>query len=847
MKPFHTVAIPHKDIIDGKMTMDVFAADLWEVIQGRGPDEYRDPETFFRKTYETEGLRNILAVVWRRLQGKGGDAVIQLQTPFGGGKTHALIALYHKAKEWGASTVVMVGTALDPRKTLWGLIEEQLTGKIAKMSEKTAPGKDTLKSVIESHQPVLILMDEVLEYVTKAAGVTVGESTLAGQTAAFMQELTELASSIKGLCVVITLPSSATEHYDAQAERQFQQLQKVSGRVEKIYTPVQDNEITKVIRRRLFSELNEDDARAVVTRFVEYAEREGILPTGLQPSEYRDRFMDSYPFMPEVVDMLYQRWGSFPTFQRTRGVLRLLSLVVSSMGKSDKPYIGPGDFDLGRQDLRHELLKHIGQEYNGVIDADITGKDSNAKRVDKEMGRSYVGLGFGVRAATTIFLHSFSGARERGISTQDIKRCASVIDQPSAAVAEAVDKLKNCLFFLQSTADKHFFSNQPNINRIILTIIDNISNQEVDETEKELLEDTMDGGPLRVFLWEEEPSNIPDSSDLKLVVLRKKDRKAMDVILKTKGQTPRVYRNAIFFLYPSEDERAGFEDSIKHIMAYRRLMDDKTQNLSDEQRASVKKELDKRVKRQTEAIQRLYKRLAVPAKDGTNEIDLGIPTPGDKTGFAQRAYEKLLREGEVLEKVAPLVLQKKYLETQDYVLTEQIYESSLRTPGEARPVSRTVFERSIEEGVKAGLFGLGAIVDNRPVCFYFKQPASVALSENEVLIAKSLCLVQQQEIVVGTAPDTQSVLGDEQGSDVASTEGAEPPQVGAEVIRRLRLRFRLPGGKLSDVISVIRYLQSKFEEARVELSLEKGSMSERDYQDKVAEAFRQMGIDVERD
>ena len=179
--------------------------------------------------------------------------------------------------------------------------------------------------------------------------------------------------------------------------------------------------------------------------------------------------------------------------------------------------------------------------------------------------------------------------------------------------------------------------------------------------------------------------------------------------------------------------------------------------------------------------------------------------------------------------------------------TEQIYESSLRTPGQPRPTSKSVFEQSIQEGVRAGLFGLGAIVDNRPVCFYFGQPASVALSENEVLISKDLCLIQQQEVVIGTAQQDLSELGGVQGSDVTSTEGAEPQQAGEDVFRQLRLRFKLPRGKLSDVLSVIRYLQSKFEGTRVELSLEKGAMSERDYQDKVVEAFRQMGIDVERD
>ena len=112
MKAFHTVAIPHKDILDGRLTMDVFAADLWEVSQNRGVDEYRDSETFFRKTYLTEGLEDLLGIVEKRLGGEGGDPVIQIQTPFGGGKTHALIALYHKTGKWGAKRVVIVGEKL---------------------------------------------------------------------------------------------------------------------------------------------------------------------------------------------------------------------------------------------------------------------------------------------------------------------------------------------------------------------------------------------------------------------------------------------------------------------------------------------------------------------------------------------------------------------------------------------------------------------------------------------------------------------------------------------------------------------------------------------------------------
>src|SRR5450759_3136014 len=106
MPAFHTIAIPHDDILSGRLTMDVFAADLWEVYKGRGPDEYKVASQFFQKTYQTEGLTNLLDVVHRRLSGQGGDPVIQVQTPFGGGKTHAQIAMYHKADEWGAKCVV---------------------------------------------------------------------------------------------------------------------------------------------------------------------------------------------------------------------------------------------------------------------------------------------------------------------------------------------------------------------------------------------------------------------------------------------------------------------------------------------------------------------------------------------------------------------------------------------------------------------------------------------------------------------------------------------------------------------------------------------------------------------
>ena len=174
MTAFHTVAVPHDDIVRKKLTMDVFAADLWDTFKSRGSHEYTDEKTFFQKTHITNNFQRILDDVQGRLQGRGGDGFQHIETPFGGGKTHAMIAMYHSARNWGAKPVVIVGTSMGPEDTIWGMIEEQLDGTTDKLAGRLAPGREKIRNVLEKHGPVLILIDELLPYVTTAAGVRIG-------------------------------------------------------------------------------------------------------------------------------------------------------------------------------------------------------------------------------------------------------------------------------------------------------------------------------------------------------------------------------------------------------------------------------------------------------------------------------------------------------------------------------------------------------------------------------------------------------------------------------------------------------------------------------------------------
>ena len=853
LRSFHTIAVPHKDVLDGNLTMDVFAADLWEVYKGRAPAEYSDSDAFFNRTYLTQGLKDLLNVVEKRVTGNGGDPVIQLQTPFGGGKTHALIALYHKSKEWQAKRVVIVGTSMQPGETIWGEIEKQLTGCIAKFNGLVSPGKEAFRELLEANQPLLILIDELLQYVTKAAGTKVEQSTLASQTTAFMQELVEIPGTLDKTCLVVTLPSSVIEHYDENAERAFLKLQKLSGRVEKVYSPVQDEEITKVIKRRLFSSINESFAKNNVSEFLAYAENEGILPPGVELTDYRDQFIDSYPFLPEVVDVLYKRWGSLTTFQRTRGVLRLLALVIHSLKGSNKPYISLADFDFDNSDIRRELVKHIGSEYDSVIASDITSGNSGSKIVDHELGKAYQGLKLSTRASTVMFLYSFSGGQDKGTYIGEIKRSATTLENPSSAVAEAVERLKKELFFLQSQNDKYFFSNKPNLNRILLTKMENVKEPQITELQHSLIEQQISGIKLKTILWPKESKDIAESEDLKLVVfnqsLRGKNLQTkMKDFLENKGETPRVYRNTILFLTALDNEQEHFDLITRRRIAYDMIIKDVALNLAQEDRKNIQDTIKKEDDVLRGQVKMLYRLVYVPAKGETlKQVNLGIPTYGDKKGLDESVYEQLRIDGEISEKISSIVLANKYLRERNCAKTKQIYESLLRTPGEERPNSREAVAFGIREGVKQAVFGLGTVVNEEIRCQYFPGDLTPAVTfeENEAIIADKNCMVLKTKLELSQQTDKLET----KGLDLESKGSGPSPNIPLSTtteIQEIQISIDVPRGQVSQIMGLMNFLQQKYQSLNLQIRATDGTMSDEELADHVKETLKQLGINPEK-
>ena len=738
---FETIAKPHNDILKGRFTADTYAARLGQVVKNEGPLEYRNAQRFFERTHETNGLTSLLNGVEGRLKGRNRqnqDPIVQLQTPFGGGKTHTLISLYHKAKEWNALPVVIVGSDMDPGHgdTFWGSIEQQLTGGLQRFKNQVAPGTERLSDMFtDMKRPVLILMDEVLNYLERAAGVAVQKSTLAEQTLAFMLSLTEAVASHKSIAFIATLQQSEV----APIEEKYSLFTDLLTRMKRVVTPVEDAEIASIIRKRLFGEVNLNEAKRIAREFAKYARQESILPPGIQESEYRKQFVESYPFQPEVIDVLYQRWGSFQNFQRTRGVLRFLSHVVQRTSGKNRPYITLADFDLTDNDIRDELLEHIGAPYRGIIDNDITGRTAGAKTTDTTLGGTYQHLALGTRTATAIFLFSFTGGMERGANLDEIKRSAAVLEHPAAIVDTAKHRLTEHLFYLRTENGISYFDTQPNLRRIVQTRIDNIDDEIVGgRTSTQLRKSFKSSGYFKTYVAPKDGTDIPDTDDVKLIVLPKRDDAFCQSLVENRGETPRIYRNTLFFIIPSAGEANQLEAAVKREIAHAEIKKDSSLNLSDAQRREINDVLKHSESTLENAVRRDYRIVLIPTKGGFSEEDIGLPASGINTPFDETVYEMLRVKGEILISIGPRNISIRYLKDNDTVPTAQLFHSSLRTPGETR-VLREAWVEGIRQGVQDGHFALGEKVDGRLVPRHFKElPLEITLDNDEVIIQPHL-------------------------------------------------------------------------------------------------------------
>ena len=870
------VATPHKDIREGKLSEAIFAADLGDAVSGKAPLEYKDPCLFFEKTYLTQGLKNLLENVAATLQGQRGDPFIQLQTPFGGGKTHALLALYHFVnnrekidhisgvgelpKIENAKVAVFVGTHADAvaGRTPWGEIAAQL-GQYEVVKEhdrkRVAPGKGLIRKILENAGPTLILIDEILEYIVKANRAEKAEKIMHGQTLAFLQELTEVVGSSENCCLVITLPASILERYDEEAEKALQQLQKISGRIEAIYTPVEGSEIYEVIRKRLFESLGEEKDRKKVAQayFDLYQRLATDVPSEVKEVEYRERIEKAYPFHPELIDTLYDRWGSFPTFQRTRGVLRLLAEVVADLYKRKvvSPLIQSSLVNLGNQIIRREFIKHIGNEYESVISADIAGKNSKAAKIDKEMGSEYEKYEIAKGIATTVFLNSFSAGTSKETSLPRIRVGLLREGIPATIVGDAISKLEDELWYFHSEKKQYAFRNQPNLNRVIVDREETISSERIRDEMKDTIEKCA-GKALEVYLWPESSSDIPDNKQLKLALLSPaythgsdEQRRIAEDIYDKAGLGYRAYRNTLFMLAIEENQQILLEKAMRRVLALRDIQGDKfvLESLTLQSQEELKKKLKEAEKELPFKILSAYRHLSILEESGIAWKDMGIPTIGSHETISERVLQYLIDQEKVLSHLTPkYILDRTFSRDEKEKTLREIYELHLKTPGMALPKNEEVLKETIREGVKNGLLGV-----REGETIFFRQLVEPNMDSLILRGDVAETLIKKQERVVEEEVGKEYQTEGHKLEEVEEGGFKEEPKKGE--IRLVRLKALIPWDKVSNIVSgVIGPLKERGSISKIVIEVE--AKSEKGFDrmtldNKVKETLQQIGATIE--
>lgn len=458
VKPWYKVVTPREDLREGRpQDASEFAVHLDKVREGSAPRDYQDPRRFFERTYLTETLCSFAADVTARLAGEvvETNAVYNLTTQFGGGKTHALTLVYHlarsgsKAYAWPgvmeiaskagvstipeAATAVFVGTEFDSltgrggedgtplRKTPWGEIAFQLGGadafeKVSKHDEgMVAPGGDVIRSFLPEDRSSLILMDEIINYTNRSRRLQNG---MAEQLYTFIHNLSETARSTKGVVLAISVPASELE-MNTEDQGDYIKLEKMLDRLGKAYIMSAKSETAEIIRRRLFEWGGlPSDAKTAIAEYADWIrENRHVVPNWFPVDQPYESFEATYPFHPMTLSVFERKWQTLPTFQQTRGVLKLLALWVSSAyqksyRKGDKsPLITLSSAPFEDPLFRAAVLKQIGEgRYEGVITTDICGStDSHATRLDEEAGEPIKSQRLHRSVATTIFFESISG------------------------------------------------------------------------------------------------------------------------------------------------------------------------------------------------------------------------------------------------------------------------------------------------------------------------------------------------------------------------------------------------------------------------------------------------------
>jgi Protein of unknown function (DUF499) len=828
----------------------------------------------------TRNLKDLAAQAVRRLSGVTVEtsAVFNMATQFGGGKTHALTLLYHladggpAAKEWRgvkeildhaqvadvpkAATAVFVGQQFDSitgrggkdgepfRRTPWGEIAWQLGGErsfsaVARHDEEgTAPGGDTISTLLPDG-PALILMDELLNYVSRHR-----KSGLSAQLFNFLQNLTEEARGRRNVVLCVSIPSSELE-MTPEDHRDYESIKKLLDRLGKAVIMSAENDSAEILRRRLFewSGLSED-AKKTAAAYADWVQDHKPMIGDFDVDSARERFQATYPFHPALLSVFERKWQSLHRFQKTRGVLRLLALWVSHAyfhgykGVHRDPLIGLGTAPLEDPYFRAALFEQLGNnDLEGPVTTDIAGrKEAHAIRLDRDADDAVQKARLHQKVATVILFESNGGQARAEATVPEIRLAVAEPDLDIANVESALEALTEGCYYLAADRNRYRFSLSPNLNKLLTDRRAGVKASDIDERVKQVVQEVFKAPPPipeRVY-FPEKSGQVTDRPALALVVMAPEHpqgdpatRKLMDQIVREYGQSNRTFKSALIFAVP---EGSGqLQEEARKLLAWEDIAgdDEIVKRLEEGQRRQLDTSVKKSARDFKEAVWRTYKYVLLLGRDNTlQEIDLGLVNSSAAGSLVELIVNRLRERGEVTESVGVSKLVRAWPAGFAEWPTKSARNAFFASPLLERLLKPDTIALTIADGVNQGRFGFAIRVgDDQYDRVVFKpqegfQTAEVEFGDDEVLLTaeRAQQLIQPPHLArIAIQPSSRRIKPKE---DFA-WQGSVPPQKWMNFYTKVLSRFASnPGLKLQVSFRVEpgdEVTEAKIEEAKAAL------------------------------
>jgi uncharacterized protein DUF499/Fn3 domain-containing protein len=492
MKSLKNLCIPRNSVFDTQRRDTVL--DISDLIADK-----ISPDDFFEENYITEGMKTLLDQSFRRLEGKSDQGVFLLKQAMGGGKTHNLLTLGLLAKHpeirqkvFGniyktdpnlglVKVVAFSGRESDAPLGIWGSIAEQLGKKEYfkdLYSPLQAPGQTAWETLL-SGQTVLILLDELPPYFENARSKAIGNSDLAQVTETALSNLFVAIGreSCSRVCLVITDLVASYEKGGQQISEVLSNLQKETHRSAMSIEPVRmtSDELYHILRKRVFQEMPSAAEITEVAQGYARAVRDAkqMDITNESPEQFASRVEASYPFHPAIRD-LYARFRENPGFQQTRGLIRLMRIIVSRMwdsGEANKRYlISAHDLDFNDRETRSEVSQ-INNTLENAIAHDIASDGGAvAELMDANLGNSDTR-----DTCRLLFMASLANV-PNAVLGLSIPELIAYLAEPGRDLArlksEVLEKLATSAWYLHSDRDgKLFFKNIQNLNAKLESLV----------------------------------------------------------------------------------------------------------------------------------------------------------------------------------------------------------------------------------------------------------------------------------------------------------------------------------------------------------------------------------------